>query len=129
MTKRSKVEISRTIRGPIPHVPFDRIAHETVGADYHLSLVLCADTLARRINRSYRQKSYSPNVLSFNLSKNEGEIFLNVRKAEREAKSAGTTARARTALLFVHGCLHLAGYRHGRKMEDGEDKILRRLGY
>jgi rRNA maturation RNase YbeY len=71
---------------------------------------------------------YAPNVLSFPLAKNEGEIFLNVRKAEREAKTFGVAARSRIAHLFVHGCFHLAGLPHGKKMDSGEEKVLKKWG-
>lgn len=110
-------------------VPFKEISHGILGKNYSLSLVLAGDTLARRINREYRKKDYAPNVLSFPLSKNEGEIFLNVRKAEREAKSLGIKARERIAHLFVHGCLHLRGLRHGAEMEKLERDTLKKSGF
>ncbi|MCR4326017.1 MAG: rRNA maturation RNase YbeY [Patescibacteria group bacterium] len=124
----SDVALTRTIRARVPSVPYERIARSILGARYELSLVLCGDSLARRMNREYRKKAYSPNVLSFPLSQREGEIFLNVRKAEREAKQFGTSIRTRLALLFIHGCLHLKGYAHGSKMERAEEKILRKFG-
>jgi len=110
-------------------VPFEKIARTVLGGKYELSLVICGDLLARRMNREYRKKTYKPNVLSFPLSKTEGEIFLNIRKAEREARRFGVSAQARLALLFVHGCFHLKGLRHGRIMERHEARILRRFGY
>lgn len=86
---------------------------------------MCGDALARRMNRQYRNKSYFPNVLSFPLSKYEGEIFLNIPCAAREARRYGLSLRTRAALLFVHGCLHLKGLSHGRTMERTERRILR----
>jgi rRNA maturation RNase YbeY len=122
---RSGLVLSKTIRGPVPALPFEKMARKILGARYELSLVICGDLLARRMNTTYRKKTYSPNVLSFPLSENEGEIFLNVRKADREAKCFGTTFPDRIALLFVHGCFHLKGLRHGRIMESEEQRILR----
>src|SRR3989338_6060056 len=75
--------------GPTLAVPFGKIAEKILGKNYSLSLVLSGDKLTRKINRTYRKKDYPANVLSFALSKDEGEIFLNVRKAEREAKTLG----------------------------------------
>ena len=109
---------------PIPRIPFREIADEVLGKDYELSLVICADKLARRINRSYRNKDYSPNVLSFPLESSSGELFLNVRKAQREAKEMRVSVRERIAHLYVHGCFHLAGYDHSDEMEHKEDVIL-----
>src|SRR3989344_4553850 len=83
-------------------IPFENIADTILGKNYELSLVVCGDDLARRMNKEYRKKKYKPNILSFPLSKKEGEIFLN-----------------------VHGCFHLKGLRHGRIMEIQEQRILR----
>lgn len=80
------------------------------------------------MNTEYRKKTYKPNVLSFPISKTEGEIFLNVRKAEREACTFGVSLHERLALLFVHGCFHLKGLSHGRIMEGEESRVLRRFG-
>lgn len=128
MPRLATIDIKKTIRGTVPRIPFERMASDILGNDYELSVVVCGDMLARKMNRAYRKKTYSPNVLSFPLGKYEGEIFLNIRKAEREARSMGIPARERTALLFVHGCFHLKGLRHGRTMERNEDGILRRFG-
>lgn len=123
------VEITCKVRGLVSPIPFEKIADNTLGRRYSLSLVLCGDTLSRRLNRAYRKKGYPANVLSFPLSKNEGEIFLNVRKAVREAKVLGISARQRIAHLFVHGCLHLRGRRHGVEMEKLERYTLKKFGF
>jgi rRNA maturation RNase YbeY len=120
--------IKNTTRGPVPRLPFEAIAHAVLGSKYDLSLVICGDQLARRMNREYRKKSYKPNVLSFPLSKNEGEIFLNVRCAERESRKFDVPLKQRLALLFVHGLFHLKGLDHGQKMERNEQAILKRFG-
>ncbi len=123
------VEITCKVRGPTLAMPFGKIVRQILGENYSLSLVLAGDKLTRKINRTYRKKDYPANVLSFPLSKNDGEIFLNVRHAEREAKALGISARSRIAHLFTHGCLHLAGFSHGRKMDSEEDRVLARFGY
>ena len=105
------------------------MARSILGTRYELSITICGDRLARRINTTYRMKTYSPNVLSFPYTKNEGEIFLNVRKAERETRSAGIALKDRLALLFVHGCYHLAGQEHSDAMEALERKTLRAYGF
>jgi len=123
------IEIWKTVALRAPRVPYKDIARHVLGERYAVSLVVCGDALARRINRAYRKKDYAPNVLSFPLGEYEGEIFLNVRKAEREAQAAGISARERIAHLLVHGCLHLHGMKHGEKMEAEEQKILKRFGF
>ncbi len=120
----SLFSIRKTIRGSLPRIPFEEMARSILGANFELSLVVCGDTLAQRMNKEYRKKTYAPNVLSFPLSKREGEIFLNVRKAEREARTLRIPVRERLALLFVHGCFHLKGLSHGRTMESEERRVL-----
>ena len=106
-------------------IPYEKIARAILGKQYELSLVICGDDLARRMNKEYRKKKYKPNVLSFPLTKNEGEIFLNARAAVREARRFRVALRDRLAVLFVHGCFHLKGLAHGRTMEGQEQRILR----
>lgn len=120
--------IRNTLRRPAPgSIPFEKIATAILGGHFELSLVICGDTLAQAMNKKYRHKTYKPNVLSFPISKTEGEIFLNVRCAERESKKYGIPLKERLALLFVHGCLHLKGLDHGEKMEKEEREILERF--
>jgi rRNA maturation RNase YbeY len=108
-------------------LPFEAMAKAVLGPTYELSLVLCGDRLAQKINKTYRNKSYYPNVLSFELDADNGEIFLNVRKAEREARQLGIPPRKRAALLYVHGLFHLKGMKHSDTMERQEQKILRKF--
>ena len=122
------IDIKTTLhRSPsgVRRLPFEHMKCKALGGAYELSVVVCGDTLARTMNKKYRSKTYAANVLSFPLSKREGEIFLNVRAAEREAVTYGVRLQSRLALLFVHGLLHLKGLRHGRTMEAQERNILR----
>ncbi|MEK7098333.1 MAG: rRNA maturation RNase YbeY [Patescibacteria group bacterium] len=128
MQKKLIVEIKQTVADTV-RLPFDKIATAALPKGYQLSLVICGDRLAQRMNKEYRKKTYRPNVLSFPLSKTEGEIFLNVRKAAREARLEGISTNARIALLFIHGCFHLAGYKHGDRMEALEQKVLKKFGF
>jgi probable rRNA maturation factor len=107
-------------------IPFETIKRDILGDAYDLSLVIVSDAKSRALNRAYRKRSYTPNVLSFPLSGALGEIFLNLRQARREHQTWGHTLRDHVALLFVHACLHLKGERHGRTMQEEEQRILRR---
>ena len=91
------MDIKRTVKGTSPTIPYEKVAIAILSANYDLSLVICGDKLARSMNIKYRlpslklrqagKKAYSPNVLSFPYSPKEGEIILNIRKAEREARN------------------------------------------
>ncbi len=91
---------------------------------YELSLVICGDKLSKRLNQTYRNKDKPANVLSFPLSKTEGEIFLNSTQAMREAKHFERKPKKHLLALFAHGCAHLAGYKHSKRMELVESKAL-----
>ena len=141
------IDITSTVRrAPFARndlrVPFEEMARKILQPQYELSLVLCSNALARSLNRTYRKRDYIPNILSFPLAKNEGEIFLNVRKAEREAPYYNRVvvrgkrrmlsrierrrmAEKHIARLFVHGCLHLKGLKHGKHMDTAEKRILK----
>jgi rRNA maturation RNase YbeY len=123
----NKIDIKVTVRGNLPRIPFVEMAQAVLGSTYTLSLVVCGDKLAQRMNKEYRNKTYYPNVLSFPLDKHDGEIFLNIRKAAREARQMDTTTTKRAALLYVHGLFHLKGMDHSDKMEAEEQRILRRF--
>ena len=123
------IDIKTTIRGSVPRIPFEAMAHAVLGANYTLSLVICGDHLAQRMNKEYRNKTYYPNVLSFPLDKKDGEIFLNIRKAAREAHQMDTTLTKRAALLYVHGLFHLRGMDHSDRMEREEQRILRQFHF
>lgn len=129
MQTAGEYDIRSTIRGPLPRIPFAAMKEAVLGKEYSLSLVICGDTLAQKLNRTYRNKEYKPNVLSFPLDRGSGEIFLNIRKAAREAEEYGMTPRQRTALLFIHSCLHLKGYDHGAAMERQERKFMKQFGF
>ena len=110
-------------------LPYEKMARAVLGDEYELSLVVCGDDLGQRLNYEHRSKTYKPNVLSFPISKKEGEIFLNAPKAAREARAFGVPLEERLALLFVHGCFHLKGLKHGRIMEGRERQTLRRFEF
>ena len=134
----TQVSITQTVRRKAPSIPFHTIAEAILPRDYHLSLVLIGDTLGKRLNKQYKQRNYPTNILSFPLEKDSGEIFINVRRVEREAQQYHAPHTSRTisptkrnvltrkhlTYLFIHGCLHLAGYTHGDTMSKLEQKYL-----
>jgi ssRNA-specific RNase YbeY (16S rRNA maturation enzyme) len=89
----TNIDIRRTV-SRVADIPYAAMASKILGKDYELSLTLCGDRLARTMYLEHRKPrvkgepdrgvSYASNVLSFPYSDREGEIFLNIRKAERE---------------------------------------------
>jgi rRNA maturation RNase YbeY len=95
-----------------------------LGKTYELSLVSANDRETKALNLRYRKKSYVPNVLSFPIGKQTGEIVLNLGEARRQCRSREESFRFFVALLFIHSMLHLKEYRHGSTMEKQEQKLL-----
>lgn len=111
-----------------PKLPYQTIAEDLLPKRYALSLVFIGERRAQKLNEQYRQKTYVPNVLSFPLTSDTGEIFITPRVAEREAKKFSLTPRGYVGFLFIHAILHLKGYRHGATMERAEKKYLLKYG-
>lgn len=118
---------SNSTNARIPRLPFERMALHILGKRYEISLAFVGDRKSQTLNRTYRKRSYTPNVLSFPLSRHSGEIVINPHVAKREARQFHTSYPSRLALLFIHGCLHLKGVRHGATMENIEQRVLRRF--
>lgn len=102
---------------------FKKIKEIILGKKYELSLVFIDSKEAKRLNKQYRNKTYTPNVLSFPLTKNSGEIFIDPITAKKEALKFGRNEKNHVTALFIHALLHLKGYRHGSRMEKAEQKV------
>ena len=115
--------IRNTTKGKLPRLPFARMADATLGSDYELSFVIVSPKRSRELNRIYRGKDSSTNILSFPLDKKEGEIFLDLAKARKEAPLFERNYSNFIAFLFIHALCHLKGFEHGSTMERQERKI------
>ena len=120
--------LSQTTKERVPALPFLQLKEAILGKNYDLSIVIAGDKRTRSLNQTYRNRSYTPNVLSFPLDKDHGEIFLNLKQARREHKARGESYEHFVALLVVHGMLHLKGLAHGSTMEKQERKWLSLFG-
>lgn len=120
--REEKFQIRNNTKGnpPINGLPFGDIKDHVLGKKYDLSLVFIGSTLSKRLNRELRGKNKPANVLSFPLSKESGEIFIDVGHAVRQAHQFDETPKQFISHLFIHGLHHLKGMDHGEKMEAGE---------
>jgi probable rRNA maturation factor len=115
--------IKNTTKGKLPRLPFAKIAETVLGKEYEASLVVISSRKSRELNYTYRGKDYPTNILSFPLDENEGEIFLDLKKARADAPLFERSYTNFIGFLFIHALLHLKGYDHGPKMETQERKI------
>ncbi len=105
-------------------VPFVLIKNKILGEKYDLSLVILTPQAQKKINFKYRNKNESTNILSFPLSKTTGEITIDLKKAKKDASKFKMTYVQFFKYLFIHGCLHLKGFKHSSTMERQEKKYL-----
>ena len=125
--QKNKFNIANTTKGKLPRLPFMRIKNAALGKNFSLSLVFVGDALSKKLNYSYRHKNRPANVLSFPLGKNEGEIFINLMQAWREAPRYERSFPNFVGFLFIHGCIHLKGFKHSSRMEGIEKKLRRKF--
>ena len=92
-----------------------KIKNRVLGEKYDLSFSYAGSDEMMRLNKIYRKKDYSANVLSFPLSPNEGEILIN----KKYQKNGGLSF-----YLFIHSLLHLSGLKHSKKMDKKELEIM-----
>lgn len=121
----STVTITSTVKTYPKRIPYDDIKRKILGAKYDLSLAFVGTKRAATLNTAYRQKTYSPNVLSFPLTEDTGEIIICPAVTQHEAKKFNLSPNGYIAFLFIHGCLHLKGHDHGDTMDKLERKYLK----
>jgi rRNA maturation RNase YbeY len=117
--------LSKT-KARVATLPYEKIKNDILGTEYVVSLVFIGATRAQTLNKTYRKKSYTPNVLAFPIEKNSGEIFICTQNLKKEAPNYDMPVRTYTAYLFIHALLHLKGHDHGATMERIEAKYLKR---
>ena len=114
-------------------------ANATSTSAGELAIVLTDDSAIRSLNRNWRGKDESTNVLSFPARRNGqpipqhlGDIVIAYQTTDREAKAEHKLFRHHLAHLVVHGFLHLIGYDHeaddeAQMMESLEISVLARM--
>ena len=102
-----------------------------------IGVIFLSGPAMKRLNAERAGRNCLTDVLSFNFDEIRGrryflgEIYICPGRLKRQAQEYGQTVGAETALLFIHGFLHLLGYDHvkpgsGRKaMEKKQDDCLR----
>ncbi len=113
--------------GMLPRIPFSEIKEALLGKKYDLSINFIGPNEAKDLNIRYRAKDYTPNVLSFPLSENEGEIYICLSVVRSGAKEFSMSYQKFVHLIVIHGCLHLKGLGHSSTMEDMEEKLLHKF--
>lgn len=117
--------------------------------DMEVGVLWVDDSYIHTLNKQYRGKDCSTDVLSFALREQMeeepavmedpfeemllGDIVISLETARRQAEEYGHTLEREVAFLLVHGMLHLLGYDHDKDedrlvMEQEQEKILAAVG-
>ena len=105
-------------------------------------MLFIGDRAMRTLNRNYRGKDSTTDVLSFSMREGRyggvqpnmlGDIVIAMPVARRQAVDAGLTMQQELERLLIHGLLHLVGYDHERSAADArsmrmkESRLIRSL--
>jgi probable rRNA maturation factor len=99
--------------------------------DVGVTLVLDAEM--RALNRRWRKKDKTTDVLSFPAWEGEmivgderflGDLVISVETAARQARVMGHTVVTEVAVLTCHGLVHLAGLDHERSVVEHERQLM-----
>lgn len=114
------VTIVRETKGKLPRLPFADLAKTILGKEYDLTIVFPTVPKATKLHIDHKGKDGPANILSFPYSKNQGEIYISLKKARTEAKNFGYSYNDYLVFLLIHGMCHLKGHTHGYIMEKVE---------
>ena len=99
-----------------------------------IELIITSNEEIRSINKEYRNIDKDTDVLSFPFEDMPmaplGSIVISSSYVEEKAKEFGHTNFDETALLFIHGLLHLLGYDHevdSGEMRNEEAKVIEKF--
>ncbi len=106
-----------------PRLPYRQLFEAILSSNYELSLVFVGEAKIKKLNRRYRRKDKPTNVLSFPLAPDQGEIFICLPLAQKEAAKIGDKISDYVGRLFIHALLHLKGFRHGSTMDKEERRL------
>ncbi len=120
--------------------------HEKFDKSAEISVSFVSNDEIQVLNRDYREKDSSTDVLSFpqhspdNFELNEdnicqlGDIVISIEKAVEQSNQFGHTLQREVAFLTVHSMFHLLGYDHefgglpARVMREKEEVVLTKIG-
>ena len=94
---------------------FARRLRNEVAQGAPFDTLITGDAELRRLNRDFRKKDYTTDVLSFPLavgSTSLGDLAISLARARAQAREFGHTTEREIQILMLHGVLHLMGHDH-----------------
>ncbi len=126
----TKTKISRSVIANIKKVVKMTVEEEYPENLFEVSVTICNDEYIHKLNKEYREKDKSTDVLSFPILEFDtpevmtllGDIIISVDTASRQAEEYGNTLERELCFLSVHSSLHLLGYDH--EISEEEEKYM-----
>ncbi len=92
-------------------------ARRKIGLKGDVDVLLGSDSTLRRLNREFRGKDKSTDVLSFTVAEGmpgnrAGDLAISVETAARQADEFDHSVSDEICVLMLHGLLHLSGMDH-----------------
>jgi probable rRNA maturation factor len=113
--KKIKIHVSGT-RRLVRYVLKSETRHNA-----EINIIFINDSMMIEMNRKYLHHNYPTDVLCFlfNETRNllDGEVYINIDQARRQALEYSATYREEYARLIIHGVLHLVGHDDATKNE------------
>ena len=105
---------------------------------FNLSIALVGPARMKKLNKKYRGKNRTTDVLAFGsdqklssvFQKEIGEIIICLQEVKKNAKRFNLSFKKELTRVLIHGILHLLGYDHeiskkeAKKMEGKEEYYL-----
>jgi len=130
------IEVNNLTTVPINKDFFKKISQKVFRGEkkteVYLSIALVGPTRMRKMNKEYRGKNRTTDVLAFpevDIFKKElrvgplkkfqnlGEIIICPREVKKNAKRFNSNFQTELARVLIHGILHLLGYDHEKSEE------------
>ena len=133
-SKITKNQVSKILNQVVEEAGFKKEYFD----NKELSISCVSEEESKTLNKKYRGKNKSTNVLSFSLEKNLttqsliGDIILCIEIIKKEAKEYSKDFENRLKHMIIHGFLHLLNFNHEEKherikMEDLEITIMKKI--
>lgn len=106
-------------------INFKKLKNIILDEKYDLSVVLNKEKPMQELHKTWLKKEGATTILSFPLTQMKGEIFLCPTYIKKETKKNNLDYKLYFKKIYIHGLLHLKGLKHGKKMEQEENKILK----
>ncbi len=114
---------ARRHRAALPRHSVVRWIRHALDSDAELTVRIVDAEEGQALNRSYRQKDYATNVLTFDYTRAPlvtADLVLCAPVIAQEARENKKALQAHYAHLLVHGTLHAQGWDHETSPQDAE---------